>query len=283
MLKYIVSLLAAFSLVACFKIKEATTLYPDGSGKMEFTFAMKKSMAALMSAGGEDPFEEFRDPDKLEEGFAGFVAWSKGRVSEEGAWKSYQMTGYFEDINAVRMLNDDMETGETEQMMGFELTKDEEGNHVLLVDNDMYRSLREDIGGEDESGEEAGDAELDGMQEMMEAMLEGMELEFSFTLPADILEAEGFLETEGRTASMKVTDEMLLHDDKPEIAEKMAKLDAAERGKIVWMGSAVTDEQMKAFEAELEAAKVEWKRIAAEYRAAKEKEAAEEGAGDQEE
>ena len=89
--------------------------------------------------------------------------------------------------------------------------------------------------------------------------------------------AEGFLETEGRKARTKVTDEMMLSDgDDPEIAEQMAKLDAFERGKIVWKGSSVSDEEMKAFEKELEAAKVEWERIVAEARAAKEKEGGEE-------
>lgn len=272
MLKYVVPLLAAASLVACFQMKEATTLYPDGSGKLEFTFSMKKAMLAFSD---DDPFEDFKDPDALGEDFEGIVAWSRPRETEEGDWKRIHLTGYFEDINAVRALHENPETGESELKLGFELTQDEEGNHVLFVDNEMYSDMRADLSGEDGSSED--DPMADGMREMMKQMLDGMELEFSFTLPADIVKAEGFLETQGRKASTKVTDEMMLSTgDDPEIAAQMAKLDSFERGKLVWKGSSVTDEELLAFKTELEAAKVEWKRIVAEARAAAEQEADEE-------
>src|SRR3989442_11902098 len=97
------------SIAGCFQFEEASTLMPDGSGKLTVKFSMKQATLKMIEElgknfGGDasDPFAEFAEPEKLQENSEGFAAWTEGKKQIDGEWVRMSVTGYFEDINKAR-------------------------------------------------------------------------------------------------------------------------------------------------------------------------------------
>ena len=283
MLRAAGALALMFTLVCCFQLEQATTLYPDGSGKIEVLFGMKKELIETIRQFGDeedDPLAEFANPRQLLENTEGFVAWSRGEEEVTDEYVSVRMTGYFEDVSKVKLYNDaeEGEDGESEEKtlsLAFEYsTKD--GLHTLLMRNEFADDRLDDFGlGEDEEEvEEEGDGEDDGsmdefeaeMMEMMKSMFEGMRFEMSVTVPGEIVEAEG-LDIDGRTASFGYDDELLfaaLEDENSEAAKKMDSLGDAENLRVVWKSGEVSEEALEAFRTEMAEAKADWEKRLAE-------------------
>ena len=94
----------------CFQGEEKTTLYPDGSGKIDFTMSIKKSLFKMVEAAartGEEPalqpdaLEGFDRPERLARMADGIVAWRIRPRREVADWIHFSFVGYFEDINRV--------------------------------------------------------------------------------------------------------------------------------------------------------------------------------------
>ena len=115
----IVALVFGLGMGGCMQMEQTTTLYPDGSGKLVMTIGLKKSMIAqieMMARGfgapeGEDEGEEMdffdgvTDPVQLDANSEGIVAWGKSKKEDVGEWIRVTTTGYFEDINKVKVYN----------------------------------------------------------------------------------------------------------------------------------------------------------------------------------
>lgn len=273
-----------FTLVCCFQLEQATTLYPDGSGKLELLFGLKRELVETIRELGDaedDPLAEFRDPLKLLEDTEGFIAWTPGKEEITDDYISVRITGYFEDISKVKLFSDDEEEEERDESeerkhsLAFDYSHKDD-LHTLIVRNEFADERLDEFGlgededdelGEDEDGEsDEEDDEFEAeMMEMMRGMFEGMSFAFSITVPGEIVESEG-LEATGRTASFAYDDELLfaaLEDENSEAAKKMDRIGEVENFRVVWKTNEVSPEALEAFHAEMAAAKAEWdKRLA---------------------
>ncbi len=298
------ALLLAFVLHGCFKMHQATTLFADGSGKLVVELALKKSMLAFGGGmgGEEDPFAEFSDPLALDEMWEGISAWSTPEIEEDGKWKRVRMTGWFEDINAVRRLAQDDDEESFEEFgeggeesadgddaeapdMSFTLTENDGLYELVLVDKDTMK-LGEMTGGPD-ADEEGGEGDEDGaaddmaagMMAMMKEMMEGFEIRPSFVVPGKIESVQGFTSSEGRNAEMAISHEDMFPEDaeSKEQAAARERLMSAEQRKITWRGNDVSADELAAFKRELAEAKASWGTRLAAARAALEKSARDSG------
>lgn len=268
---------AAVGLSGCIQAEQASTLFPDGSGKVTLNVAFKKSMIKMLQEmakqfGGEegkvpDPFEEFSNPDKLQENAEGIVAWSTPQKKEDGDWVRLTVSAYFEDINKVKMYNTSQSpTGEPQKKVSFAAKYEKTAaGHVLLLTNEATDEFKKMTEGKAEGGEELGKA----MIEMMKPMLEGLKITMSITVPGPIEETRGFMEKKDRTASIVIDDKLLLGAMKgpdSEEAKKLKPLSEAKEGKITWKENKVSDEDVAKFKKELADAKAQWAKTLEEHK-----------------
>ncbi|HXG63203.1 MAG TPA: hypothetical protein VNO22_17670 [Planctomycetota bacterium] len=276
------ALLSAAALSGCVQYEQATTLFPDGSGKFTMSMAFKKSLLKMITEtakqlGGEggaaaDPLAEFQDPEKLGANSEGVVAWAQPRRSEEGEWVRVSVTGYFEDINKVRIYNQSPAPGEgpggRKTMFACVYEKTDAG-YVLKLQNEgtnEFKKMR---------GENAPDGQEDLAKAMIEAlkpMLEGLKFSVSITVPGPILEAQGVLETKDRTASLaidaKTLVEAMSNPSSPE-AKRFKTLEEFKEMRLVWKENSVPASETSAFKKELADAKAQWAKTLEEHRARK--------------
>ena len=95
-------ILLAFS--GCMKIREELVIMPDGSGKLLLHFAIRNQSdagkfteAALMTG----------DPDEIADKARGLVALTKPTLEEKDGVATIRMIAYFDDINAVKFMDDE--------------------------------------------------------------------------------------------------------------------------------------------------------------------------------
>jgi len=89
-------------LTGCVKLKQALTLMPDGSGKMQMTFALNAQLVDLAKQNKEDPFKEVV-PQAMKGKAQGVVAFSEPEREEHDGFSYLTYTMYFRDINKVRI------------------------------------------------------------------------------------------------------------------------------------------------------------------------------------
>jgi hypothetical protein len=275
----------ATTLSGCFQYEQATTLFPDGSGKLTMSVAFKKSMLKMITAaaqqfGGEggvapDPLAELQDPEKLGANSEGVVAWSQPHRSEEGEWVRVAVTGYFEDINKVRIYTQNPgsvpgeEPGGRKTMFACVYEKTDAG-YVLKLQNEGANEFKKMRGGE--SAPNGPEDLAKAMIEALKPMLEGLKFSVSITVPGPIREAQGVLETKGRTASLavdaKTLFEAMSHPAGPE-AQRLKTLEESREMRLVWKDTTVPASEAAAFKKELEEAKARWARVLEEHRARK--------------
>ncbi len=257
--------LVCTALVCCVQFEQKTTLYPDGSGKIEMLIAMKEDLAKMAEGEEDDPFEDFKDPLALAENTEGFVAWTAPTKKIVDGWLEMRVTGYFEDVTKAKFYDErgDESLGTEDQLsVGFTY-KEEEGLHTLSLQNDMANDMPDGFGDDDEEGDEA-DEMAEAMMGMMKEMMEGLRIEMAVTVPGKIETVKGLVQ-EGRTAKLVVDSELMFGADgetDEAKAKRKAMLNAPERI-VTWRGSETSDEDVAAFKMELEAAKAAWEKALA--------------------
>lgn len=219
----------------CIKQKQAMTLMPDGSGKIEFTVGINEAVFKQLNPEAK-PLEDF-SPDKLSESTDGFVAISKPKQWQENGWSYVQFNAYFEDVNKLVL------DKEEEQAARFELKRDGDA-FTLTAKHGVVGRMMSDIAGNEPEEEDAAQAA------MKKQMLQGFEVVESYTMPATVAAAEG-MKVEGKTASVAASSEQVLDPAK-------AKPLAAEQRVISAKGDTTDDAAVKAFKEEMAKAKAEW-------------------------
>ena len=200
--------------VSCVQYEQSSSFFPDGSGKISMSIAIKKSMIeqleemakAMGSEEEMDPLADFTDPKKLAENSEGILAWTKPEVVDDGKWIRVSYTGYFVDINKVKIYQEQEKGGETTKSLAFacKYEKGDETSTLQLIDD-----TREKLG-EDLKQPEEDDAMREMQIQMMKTMMEGMKIRMAITVPGEILESSGFMSTEGRTCSIEMDDKMMI-------------------------------------------------------------------------
>ena len=286
---------SAVLLTGCIKSKQVTTIMPDGSGKMVFRIGFNAKAIEQFTGGmgggmggGDTGGLEVTDPtdvklEDLGENFEGFVAFTMP-VEEVGSdgWKYTSFTGYFEDINKVRLFNDAApetvegeEAPERKAVGSFTFTQTDDGGYLLTSKNMLTPGGAGDLG---DQAPPDGAEEMEGMSEMImgmiKPMLKGMELVVAFNMPGEVKEMTGLTEKSGRDATFKFSGDDVM---KPTDLDKMKE---EQTFKVVCGPSQVTSEQIASFKAELLEAKMKWEEMKARAAAAAE---SEEGADEEEE
>lgn len=280
-----VALLALFALplTGCIQARQDLLVMPDGSGKMSFRIAVNLKMVKDMVKGiakelaeGEEPAEESPvsgtaadvSVEDLIRNYDGFVAFTRPVSGESGdGWAYTEFTGYFEDVNLVKIYDDDTYGTEREPNTSFRF-EPKDGGYVLTV-------IGKVAGGDDLSGlgggeEEEGDLTPEEKKEkeaeermafaMMKSMFKGFAVDVCWTLPGDVEVGEG-LTASGHTARFGISDK-----DFTDMAA-LKRLGEVREFVIRSGPSKVSAAEMAAFKAELTAARAEWEKIRAEAEA----------------
>jgi hypothetical protein len=259
------------ALPGCVQFEQTTLLMPDGSGKLVMKVGFKKSMLEMIKQfGGQDgqkvpdPFEQVTDPTKLKDNGEGFAAWGEPKKEEDGDWLRMTVIGYFEDINKVKLYNEQDQGGEKKKTLSFAAKYERKGEGGrLTMSNEMgdeFKKMSKDLPGADGNGNE----ELaKAMLEAMKPMLEGMKVTIAMTVPGPIESAGGLPEMKDRTASFSIDGNMmiaLIKDPKGPEAKKMEALgEAAKKGEaITWSKTTVSPDDVAAFQKEMAQAKESW-------------------------
>lgn len=261
--------LALALLAGCLQYEQTATLMPDHSGKIHMTVAFKKTTLKVMeamarTAGGEekpDLFAEFTDPVKLQENSEGVSAWSEPWREEEGEWVRVTVTGYFADVNKVRIY-DVKKKPVQEKKLAFacKVEKTDKG-HALVFQNDAGDELKNLGAGADPNdlSGQLGQA----MIQMMKPMLEGMKFCLSITVPGPIEEVTGGLEKKGRTASTSLEGQTVfaaLTHPEGEEAKRLKTVGEHKETRITWGENTVTGDEVRAFKSEMEAVLKTWQK-----------------------
>ncbi len=98
----VVLLVVLFLLAGCVKLRQVVTVMPDGSGKIELTFAQSPQLIDLARESKEDPFKEVL-PEVLAKTSKGIVAMTQPKRSVEEDFTYLTYTMYFRDINKVHI------------------------------------------------------------------------------------------------------------------------------------------------------------------------------------
>ena len=238
-------LVLTVSLTGCVKFKQALTLMPDGSGKIDLTIGLSEQLMQMAQQQGENPFDEM-NPMKLSEDSKGIVAFTKPVQKKEGGYTYLSFSAYFEDINAVELGSPD----DTEEPAKFSYVKEGKGG-TLSIEESMILSAIADH--EPISPEEKAFAAQ---------MTAGMNFTESYKLPGSFEAIKG-ITSEGNTATIEMTQEHMLNGTGP-----IADLKDVE--KLTFKITEIKEDAAasKAFKAELEAAKKEWEAMKKEAAAA---------------
>ena len=259
----ILMLAVAAALPGCFKLKQDITVMPDGSGKMTMTIAFNKKQ--LDDAFKDMPMakqEDTADPTDIDTSMIeGIVAFGKPKEwTTEDGWKYVTVSGYFEDINKVKVFQEEEVPG-TERAVrtSYKFEKTEGGFTLECVEK--LNPNEEKMAQAEQMPPEM--AEM--VMPTLEAAMKGMSLEYGFKMPGEVTKAEDCTKKEGRTASsvLAAKDMKSMTDYK--------KLGQNKHFKLTCGKSAVTDEEEAAFRAEMKEAVAEWKEM--QKKAAAEKEA----------
>ncbi len=281
-----VVLVVLAGLSGCIQAEQACTIFPDGSGKVMMKVAFKKSMLKMMEemakgfGGGEgkvDMMSDFSDPEKLMANSEGVAAWSEPRKEEAGEWIRVTTAGYFEDVNKVKIYNNENSPdGQKKRKLSFACKYEKTpAGHVLRVQNETSKDIGKGPGGGQPGADNPELAKA--MLEMMKPMLEGLKVAFTVTVPGPIEEATGFMQKKDRTAMVSFDDKLLLtmlQNPEGEEAKKLKALGEQEGGKIAWKENSVGDDEVRAFKKEMAEAKAAWEKLLEEH---KKKKAAEKG------
>jgi hypothetical protein len=231
-------LLPAFS--GCMHVREEIVVMPDGSGRLTLTFIIKaKGEAAKFT---EDELMA-ADPDEIQDKIKGLVALTRPVVEQKDGAAQLRMTGYFDDLNALKFM-DDGEGDKAKAKQEFVFRKEGEtfvvelkGN--LLADDVPERAVK--------------DPEVEKQrEEFFKAMFAGFDFRQDVKMPGKVTVVEGFQSKAERTATYHVGEKDL---QKPADQKKINEIS---KFKVSCARSEVTDAEAADFRKEIEKAKADW-------------------------
>lgn len=231
-------LLLAFS--GCMKVREELLVMPDGSGRLTLVFSIR-------SKGDTAKFTEAEllsgDPDEITDKVRGLAALTRPSVSEKDGVVQIRMAAYFEDVNALKFM-DDGEGAKAKAKQEFTFAREGEAFTLEIRGNLLA----------DDAPERGGmDPEIERQrEEMFKAMFAGFEFRQDVRLPGKVIVADGFGSKDHRVASYVVGEKDL---QKP---ADQKRINAAIRFRVSCGKSEVTEAEAAEFRKELEAAKAGW-------------------------
>ncbi|MEE9405425.1 MAG: hypothetical protein V3V20_11075 [Algisphaera sp.] len=242
---FALSLLTA--LTGCVKVKQTTTLKPDGSGKMALRIAINEQMLAM---GGNSTFFEHFSPQALaQQEAAGWVAFTQPTTHIEGNFKIVEFVGYFRDINTVRFGdsfgNPNLPVPSEESKATTYALNPGQLQVTRSLATQVIHDLKED-------GETFNDP---ATRAMMAPMMEGFEITEQYVMPGTITNAPGY-ETHDTTANLTITADNLLADEPFTIAALEDNV-----AEITFTPNNWTNNDQAAWQTELAAAETAWAKI----------------------
>jgi hypothetical protein len=243
--------LVAFS--GCMKIREEVVVMPDGSGKLTLQFTIQtKGEAAKFT---EDELLS-ADPDELQDKIRGLVALTRPTAERQEGVVRLRMTGYFDDLNAVKFM-DDGEGAKAKAKQEFSFRKEGEAMVVEVRGNLLAEEAMADRPKLDPQVEKQRD-------EFFKAMFEGFDFRQELNMPGKVTAIEGFQSRADRTATYHVGEKDL------QKAADQKKINAVSKFQVSCARSEVTDAEAAAFRKEFDKAKADWVGIRKEMKKAAE-------------
>jgi hypothetical protein len=244
------------ALTGCLQMEHTTKLYPDGSGKFIIKAAFKKDIFLNGAKMGVQPFDDIEhpDPEDIERNCKGIVAWSDIQREEDKEWIRFTVTGYFDDINKVKVYGKDEKTGNSTLNESFALQRKENG-YVLLFEGRPRENLKK-LQPTDMAKGTMSEEMKASMLEITKYMLKNLRIVIVMTMPGTITHASGWPIVEGRTAKIVFEGKDLTEttlkkaDSQSESTPEDMKIECAK--------SEVSDSEMDAFKKESSTAKEGW-------------------------
>lgn len=212
------ALALALTLPGCIQMRMHVKVNPDGSGKVTFLAGVKSGMTDLLESFGEGDgaqdlgkLGDSLSAESLAENSEGIVAWSGTREYQEGGYEYFEVTGYFDDIEKVRLETDD---DDPDGGITFDFSRRDDGTYVLGFEPSPVDDL---IGGEDEDDDPAFESEAEKRMAkgLMKSLMGDFHISYTFELPGAIREARG-MAISGRQATIRYDlDEMFQAMDDP--------------------------------------------------------------------
>lgn len=186
----------ACGLSGCVKLRQALTLMPDGSGKVELRFALSESLVKLSQQNDEDPFKEVM-PDVISDKSKGIAAFSEPKLTKQGDFTVMTYWAYFKDINKLSIVG----LGET-QPAKYRYTREGDRATLSVTDGVILSVIAEN--------EPTAEDKRAAVREAMA----GLELSEHFILPGKIDPIDG-VATTGNTAKIDLTLDHYLEGSGP--------------------------------------------------------------------
>lgn len=218
-MKYVLVLVVLAFSAGCVKMKNQLLLYPDGSGKFAFTIGLRNDVFSHKygSKGEIDwAIEDFRK-------VKGVVAWLRPKVTKSGNYYFIDITGYFEEINAVKFEHNNP---------SFSFKKGENGASTLVFETSI-----------------AGEKKLDDNQ-VTRDFLKDAEIGYALRLPGKVEPLKKW-QVQGRDAAILLGVDDIIHYQQKKNGVVKAEFVIGEPDKKI-------EKEQEAFKKELEAAKKEW-------------------------
>ena len=213
-----------------------------------------------------NPLQGFGTIEGIAGNSEGVAAWKVVDHEETAEWIRATYLAYFDDINQVRLYTAETgPDGQSRRKVSYSWRLLKSGaDHTLFMTSDSIEDLREKLQPKDPgSRPNRSEETTKAMAEMMKPMFQDFRMAFSVTVPGPIRSSEGFLSTEGRSASIALDGELLLASAaRPQGAEadRLRQLSGAKESRLSWSDSSITDSEMEEWKKELKAAKAEWRK-----------------------
>jgi hypothetical protein len=224
----------------CMQVRQEIVVMPDGSGRLTLHFTIKTKGEAskftqdeLLSA----------DPDEIQDKIRGLVAIARPLAEEKEGVVHLRMTGYFDDLNAVKFM-DDGEGDKAKAKQEFVFRKEGESFVVELKGNLLADDIPERVNKDPEVEKQR--------EEFFKAMFEGFDFRQDVRMPGKVTLVEGFQSRAERTASYHVGEKDLQRPSDQKKINEISKF------KVSCARSEVTDAEAADFRKEVEKAKADW-------------------------
>ncbi|HZL71870.1 MAG TPA: hypothetical protein VFC86_05380 [Planctomycetota bacterium] len=264
--RLILSVAAMLVLPGCFKLKETWVIAPDGSGKLEFSFAWHPELLAKLKGFGvesdslKEKMEKLESLSKIPELKDGIVAMTRPTIKVIDGWKTLSFVAYFDDVNKVAFPPGGKDVGTS---LTFALRREGEG-YALEIRDQMAPV----------SGAPRAIERLEAIQEaqakkvwaVFEDLAQGLDLTRSIRMPGAVTSVEGYGAKEGRLATNHFKELSSLKD----LTYVLRQLLPASR-KIACGAPDFTEAERASWKKELQDAKDAWPKIEAEMKAEAEK------------
>jgi hypothetical protein len=181
----------------CLEEKETLTVYPSGAGKIHVYQKLGDQLSQMMlSFAPKDKKTETVEEDLYKElgKWQGVTAWSPVSATLENGRVTYEATGYFDDVNALKKTD-----GENAQSLTW--TSNPGGGFKLVWaggNSNKSQPL--------ESTTDEQQQQLDGMLEMFK----GLRIEREVVLPGTVEACTGCTEHKDRSAAFVITGDQVI-------------------------------------------------------------------------